>query len=89
MTNTPTGARLSPAMRRMLRSLRKQVAAGRGHDLSCEGFTTATRHALRDRGFIRYADIRSTYYETRGSFGRGNYRRHAITTCRVVWAEGA
>ena len=47
----------------------------------------ATLRALRGAGLIRFDNIAHNYYETRGPFGRGNYRRHYYTSFSVTLLE--
>jgi len=73
--------KLTAPMRAALKNLIEQTLAGEGDDLNPAGIRRDTLRALRDRGFIKFTNIRTTRHATRK--GRGRW----VTTFNVV-ADG-
>ena len=72
---------LTPTMRAALKNLIDQTLAGEGDDLNASGIRQDTLRALRDRGFVKFTNIRTTRHASRK--GRSRW----ITTFNVV-ADG-
>jgi hypothetical protein len=82
---------MTPAMKTALAAIRADAKEkGCCTDLvhGAEGTSLATLRALRDRGYIRFDNLRSGSYQTQGMFGRGHGRTRYYTSYTITLLKG-